>query len=330
VKWFPVFLAAILLPICVAGCDRDDQIRVYSAPKDAPPPTSIANARSDGPAWTLPDGWTPADGPAFSVAAFKVSQADPTVMVTVSPLARGGADLLPNVNRWEGQLGLAPSAESDLSKVMRTIETSSGPATIVELKGPKASLRAAVIPAGERVWFVKLLGPDKIVQDQKDNFEAFVQSIKFGGAGAELQQPPTQSASFDGATWTAPSGWRLQPPKQMRIASYRTSDDANAPEVIVTRFAAGGFGSLVDNINRWRNMAGLAPVSDEKDQPYQKMTIAGADAQVYDLPGSEKHVRVAMVPAGGQVWFFRLAGPKDAVAPQIPEFDAFLKTVQFK
>jgi len=69
---------------------------------------------------------------------------------------------------------------------------------------------------------------------------------------------------------------------------------------------------------------------DEKDQPFEKLTIAGADAQVYDLPGNEKHVRVAMVPAGDQVWFFRLAGPKDAVAQQRASFDAFLQTVQFK
>jgi hypothetical protein len=179
------------------------------------------------------------------------------------------------------------------------------------------------------VWFRQVDGPANVVDDQKDNFDAFVRSIKFGGAPSRHHQHQHRRASMAQRGPPRRNG-RSSRKKQMRVATYRTSNDASAPEVIIARFAAGGFGSLLDNINRWRNMTGLPPIGDEKDQPFEKLTIAGADAQVYDLPGNEKHVRVAMVPAGDQVWFFRLAGPKHAVAPQIPNFDAFLKTVQFK
>ena len=48
------------------------------------------------------------------------------------------------------------------------------------------------------------------------------------------------------------------------------------------------------------------------------------------MRGAEKHVRVAMVQAGEQVWFFRVVGATDAVAAESADFELFLKSVQFK
>jgi hypothetical protein len=36
---------------------------------------------------------------------------------------------------------------------------------------------------GADVWFFKLLGPSKTVTDQQANYNAFLQSLKFGEAG---------------------------------------------------------------------------------------------------------------------------------------------------
>src|SRR4051794_801528 len=90
----------------VMGCDEKDPIRVYDAPKDPPPvqqPRPIA--------WALPAGWSelPDDGSGAGfgrVAAIQVSE-DPAFALVVSQVQ--SPELLSNLNRWEGQVGLPPT-----------------------------------------------------------------------------------------------------------------------------------------------------------------------------------------------------------------------------
>src|SRR5206468_13040197 len=63
---------------------------------------------------------------------------------------------------------------------------------------PPTRLLGAILPAGEQVWFVKLSGPETAVAPHRDEFEQFVQSIRFP---KQAEQP---------ITWTAPTGWRTE------------------------------------------------------------------------------------------------------------------------
>ena len=138
------------------------------------------------------------------------------------------------------------------------------------------------------------------------------------------------------APWTAPAGWVQDPPRQMRVATFRTSSEPDAAELIITRFAADNFGGMVDNINRWRNMVGLEPVKDESEQPVEKIAVSGREASVYDMTGPardsapSRRLRLAMVKVGTEVWFVRFTGTADAVQKNLPGFDEFLKSVRFE
>ena len=116
----------------------------------------------------------------------------------------------------------------------------------------------------------------------------------------------------------------------MRLASFT----AGQAEVIVTQFGKDGFGGTLANINRWRGEAGLPGIADEKDSPALAITVNGKEGALFDFASaagdpSPKRVRVAMIYDGQEVWFFKLRGPADTVAQQQPNFDAFLKSVQF-
>lgn len=140
-----------------------------------------------------------------------------------------------------------------------------------------------------------------------------------------------------GIEWSAPGGWVEDPqPRPMRVATLMVGSGAGRAELIVTRFRAGGFGSMLDNLNRWRQQVGLEPLKDESAVTPEKTTVAGAEAQVYDFTGprdqgtAARRNRVAMVQTpAGDVWFFRLTGPADVVEAQRPAFDAFLASVKF-
>lgn len=155
---------------------------------------------------------------------------------------------------------------------------------------------------------------------------------------APKEQPaeaPQPAPVPDLPTWTVPDGWVQDAARPMRVATFRTSSDPDAPELIITRFGAENFGGMLANINRWRGMVGLEPVKDEKDQPAEKITIDGNEAAQFDMTGPQadaqpaKRLRLAMVPVGDTVWFFRLIGAAQAVEKNVAAYDGFLQSIRF-
>jgi hypothetical protein len=139
--------------------------------------------------------------------------------------------------------------------------------------------------------------------------------------------------------WTLPEGWKQDPqPRAMRVATVNVESDGKRGELIVTRFRAGGFGSLVDNLNRWRQQVGLPPVADEKEVKPETTTVGGREGKVYDFTGTAgadgnpaKRNRVVMVETpAGDVWFFRFFGPADLIERQRGQFDALLQSIKFQ
>ncbi len=143
------------------------------------------------------------------------------------------------------------------------------------------------------------------------------------------------AATADEPTWTVPEGWVQDGPRAMRVATFRTSNDPTAAELVVTRFAKDGFGGMLANINRWRGMVALDAVDDEKNQPTENTTVGGADATVFDMTGPAKDGQparraiIVMAPVGDTVWFFRFIGPTTVVEQKKAGFDEFLKSVKF-
>jgi hypothetical protein len=144
-------------------------------------------AVADKPTWTVPNGWQEGPLAQFLVAKYVIAGADGTAAVNVSSLAGDGGGLLPNVNRWRAQLGLAPLAEADLAN-LPTIEASGGKATLIEFSGTDArsgkpaQLVGVVLPLGGQTWFYKLMGDAELVARQKEALIKFVQSAKYPDA----------------------------------------------------------------------------------------------------------------------------------------------------
>ena len=147
-------------------------------------PATSADA-GDKPTWTVPAGWQEGPLAPFLVAKYVIAGADGAAAVNVSSLAGDGGGLLPNVNRWRTQLGLAPVAEADLAN-LPTIDASGGKATLIEFSGTSggkpARLIGVVLPLGGQTWFYKLMGDTDVVVQQKEAFIKFVQSAKYPDA----------------------------------------------------------------------------------------------------------------------------------------------------
>ncbi len=152
-----------------------------------PAPTASA-MDPDRPVWQVPSGWNEVPGGQFLVAKFTLSGPNNAqAAVNVSRSAGDGGGLLANVNRWRGQLGLAPAADMDSLPQVKTLAAGGSQATLVEMSGTDARtgqparVVAAIVPQGGQTWFYKLMGSDQVVAREKDAFAKFVQSAKYPG-----------------------------------------------------------------------------------------------------------------------------------------------------
>jgi hypothetical protein len=150
-------------------------------------PAAASGSDSSKPVWQVPAGWKEVPGGPFLVAKFIASGTDNAqAAINVSASAGDGGGLLPNVNRWRAQLGLAPAAQADLQT--KTLDLPGGKATLVEMAGTdsktgqKASLVGAMVPRGAQTWFYKIMGDEQIVAREKEAFTTFIQNTKYPDA----------------------------------------------------------------------------------------------------------------------------------------------------
>jgi hypothetical protein len=354
--------------VWLAGCDKDDQIRVYDAPKDPP---AVERARPI--AWQIPAGWQevadPMSGGQFGrFATIQVSESDPNLLLSVNRVTT--SSVASNLNRWEGQLGLPPTPEADAAKKVTIFEAAGHPGFIVDLTGnttdnktnaksPTRMLAALVSSDGGEAWSFKLEGPPDKIAPQASSFDAFVRSVSFPGhdhsASADPHGgvPPTtgpaptaqgQAAAGDAKSYkltkfATPSGWVQDPTERMmRSATFFVGSGDDKAEVIISKLRVNGFGTMLANVNRWRREVGLPETSDEHNEQFTQSQIAGATAIVFDFDGTKvpgvdaakaKRSYVAMLAKGADVWFIKLLGPAKTVAEQRANFDAFLQSLQF-
>ena len=160
---------------------------VLTGPAESAPATAGAGSApapsagaSDGPQWTVPGHWRDSGPRPMRLASFEIpGDGGVTGDVSVSSLGGDGGGLLANVNRWRGQVGLAPFDEAGLQAAAVPIRLASGQSGIlVNLGGGSGSILAAVVPAGDRTWFFKLTAPPALITRESAAFRAFVESAR--------------------------------------------------------------------------------------------------------------------------------------------------------
>jgi hypothetical protein len=210
-------LSAALLS--VSGC-RDEKIVTYRVAKDAPssalptstaadphagtglPPvgqsapsspmntmasTAVPTAGGADLGWTAPAGWQSRPASAMRKATYIIpgAGADQSAELSVTAFPGDVGGNLANLNRWRGQLHLAPITEAELDSALTHLDVGDLHIDIAELLGPESTegkarqrVVGAIVPINGATWFFKLTGPDALVSSVKPDFMAFLQTLK--------------------------------------------------------------------------------------------------------------------------------------------------------
>ncbi|MEM8866263.1 MAG: hypothetical protein AAGF31_12025, partial [Planctomycetota bacterium] len=99
------------------------------------------------------------------------------------------SDVLANVNRWRGQVGLAPIDQTEVDDSKQSIQVDGAEGQLVEMIGDENAILAAMLIRGGQVWFFKLTGTPDAAKEQRDAFLTWIDSVRFKSANTEEQNP---------------------------------------------------------------------------------------------------------------------------------------------
>ena len=190
----PEFLAFLQTLKGPSGAVAASQPAQPALPADHPPIGGAAPAAADmantpvikasGPGlnWTAPASWQSKPATAMRKATYAVpgdGGAVGDLSVTAFPGDVGGE--LANLNRWRGQLGLAPISATDVDGQVTRLSPHGLTVTVVDLSGGTADkpvrMLGAIVPFGGATWFFKLTGPVELVAKEKPAFLEFINSL---------------------------------------------------------------------------------------------------------------------------------------------------------
>ncbi len=129
--------------------------------------------------YVTPDGWEEQPPRQMRKAAFLVTDGDHQEEITVITLGRAAGALLPNANRWRGQVGLDDLASVDEVPAEK-IEIDGIEGTYLRIEGTQGrAILAVILPRDGQVWFFKLMGDQSVADQQQDAFHEFLASVRF-------------------------------------------------------------------------------------------------------------------------------------------------------
>ena len=135
--------------------------------------------------WKASEGWNLAPDRFSRLVSYTMGLINQTeCYITVLPSTAGG--VMENINRWQRQMGQTALSSEEVEKIP-TIEMFGLNTKLVEITGdytgmsgsPKNGfmLLGVVCPLQEETIFVKMIGPESDVQEERENFIKFCKSV---------------------------------------------------------------------------------------------------------------------------------------------------------
>ena len=309
---------------------RGDQVWFF---KVTGPESSIAEMGSDfrefvegisfadqGPLLNdLPQGWRRAADKPMRFASLSVETPEKQLDVSISSLTRQedwDQQVLANVNRWRGQLGLEASSEPMAGGEVLAAASSDGPGVWVDLTGEPSNASAPMTPP-------------------------FAGSNPMAPAATLSQSAETKGATTNRASnndsriqYTRPSDWRDGRASSMRLASFDVGPEDSVAEMTV--IVAGG--DLRGNVKRWLGQVIQGEASEEMvDQAIEEsaqIKVDGREAQRFLMrdegDDAAMCIDATIVPLDEQQnVFIKMTGPVKTVESQGDTIGNFLESLQF-
>jgi hypothetical protein len=229
---------------------------------------------------------------------------DEKLELTVIPLPQTSDDLdgqmLANVNRWRGQVGLSPATAESWKADTKQF----GEVVAIDFEGTSSGGGMSAAP--------------------------FANMMR--GATSSEASPPATAPKL---AYQLPEGWRDRGAGGMRKAAFEVASTAGRVEITLIDLDRAA-GDRLANINRWRGQVGLPPITEaELPKAITSVSIAGQMGDFVELPGdpaAEKTQSILGVifDRGDQTWFLKMQGTPEIAAAEKEHFLEFASSLKFE
>jgi hypothetical protein len=138
-----------------AVCDAQTQA---GPPRVAAAPPQATNALQVK--WKTPEGWTEVPPSSMRYASFSAPAEDGgKIDISIVTFPGDGGSDADNINRWRGQMGLAPVDANAVTSQVTPLKTGDTTFSTTDIAGNKTRTIAAWTRRDGRVWFFKATGP---------------------------------------------------------------------------------------------------------------------------------------------------------------------------
>jgi hypothetical protein len=144
--------------------------------------TAAAAQNSGAPQikWKTPEGWTEIPPSSMRYASFKAAgENGAKIDISIVTFPGDGGSDADNVNRWRGQIGLAPVDEKRVAGLIVRLNAGNADFSTLDMTGGDSRVIAAWMRRDGRSWFFKMSGPGPLVEREKPKFFDFLRSIEF-------------------------------------------------------------------------------------------------------------------------------------------------------
>jgi hypothetical protein len=150
-----------------------------SVTKNTTTPSAATDSDTPQIKWDLPAGWTAAPASQMRYASFAVEKKGENADISVVTFPGDGGNDVDNINRWRQQIGLPAIGAELLKPMIAPVHAGDVHLDTIDMSGATARVLAAWTRQNGRAWFFKMSGPPALVEQEKPNFAAFLQSIRF-------------------------------------------------------------------------------------------------------------------------------------------------------
>lgn len=175
-----------LLPVSLllSSCGNEE-IETYRIPKEppAPSPSVQASAAPVAPAPAdngfevqLPDGWTEKQGTGMRMVSYTIK--DTAIDFYLISLTMG--DVTSNVNRWRGQVGLAPASPEQIEADLELFQADGHELKYIEIYNEDGGkgIVAAIVDLSPHYWYFTAKGSVDELKANVSDIRLFLKSLK--------------------------------------------------------------------------------------------------------------------------------------------------------
>jgi hypothetical protein len=157
-----------------AVCNAQTQTGAPQVAAEPPQTTSAPPIK-----WITPEGWTEVPPSSMRYASFSAPADGGKIDISVVTFPGDGGSDTDNINRWRGQMGLAPVDANAVTSQVAPLKTGDTTFSTTDIAGNNTRTVAAWARRDGRVWFFKATGPAAAIEKEKPNFVKFIESVRF-------------------------------------------------------------------------------------------------------------------------------------------------------